>query len=94
MLPSRVFSITAASLLLQAVLDAYLCLVHLTLGVMVESLLHSFGTIAFMQFGELCACMLELVRLLLGCVVCGDSRQPSCHNPACACRPWATRRPP
>lgn len=37
---------------LQAVLDAYLCLVHLTLGIMIESLFHSFGTVAFMQFGE------------------------------------------
>lgn len=35
----------------QAVLDAYLCLVHLTLGIMVESLFRSFGTVAFMQFG-------------------------------------------
>lgn len=36
----------------QAILDAYLCLVHLTLGVVVDSLLHSFGTIALMEFGE------------------------------------------
>jgi hypothetical protein len=35
----------------QAVLDAYLCLVHLTLGIMIESLFHSFGTIAVLQFG-------------------------------------------
>lgn len=37
-------------MLLQAVLDAFLCLVHLTLGIMVESLAHSFGTVAFVQF--------------------------------------------
>ena len=30
----------------QAVLDAYLCLVHLTLGIMVEALSHSFGAVA------------------------------------------------
>ena len=42
----------APLLCLQAVLDAYLCLVHLTLGIMVESLFHSFGAVAFMQFGE------------------------------------------
>lgn len=31
-------------------LDAYLCLVHLTLGIMVESLTQSFGAVALMQF--------------------------------------------
>ena len=36
----------------QAVLDAYLCLVHLTLGILIDSLFHSFGSVAFMQFGE------------------------------------------
>lgn len=38
--------------IMQAVLDAYLCLVHLTLGILIESLFHSFGSVAFMQFGE------------------------------------------
>ncbi|KAL4452456.1 hypothetical protein ABPG75_008118 [Micractinium tetrahymenae] len=46
-LASRVSLLTLAH---QAVLDAYLCLVHLTLGIMVESLFHSFGAVAFMQF--------------------------------------------
>ncbi|KAI3438284.1 hypothetical protein D9Q98_000719 [Chlorella vulgaris] len=46
-LASRVSLLTLAH---QAVLDAYLCLVHLTLGIMLDSLLHSFGTVAFMQF--------------------------------------------
>ncbi len=57
-------------LLLQAVLDAYLCLVHLTLGIMIESLFHSFGTVAFMQFGEL-----DAVRYESFCALCGLAKQ-------------------
>jgi hypothetical protein len=34
----------------QAVLDAYQCLTHLTAGIIVETLFHSFSTAAFFQF--------------------------------------------
>ena len=35
---------------MQAVLDSYQCLLHLTAGIIVESLFHSFSTAAFFQF--------------------------------------------
>lgn len=70
----------------QAILDAYLCLVHLTLGVVVDSLLHSFGTIALMQFGELLYCGWEASclcgnALLLVCVASMLLPTPTCAVP-------------
>ena len=35
---------------LQAVLDAYLCLLHLTAGIFVEALFNTFATAAFFKF--------------------------------------------
>lgn len=46
----------------QALLDAYLCLLHLTLGIMVESLFNAFATAAFVEF---CCFGIFGMRLLL-----------------------------
>ena len=46
----------------QAVLDAYLCLLHLTLGILVEPLFTAFATAAFVQF---CVFGIFEMRLLL-----------------------------
>jgi hypothetical protein len=39
-----------AGVRLQAVLDAYLCLLHLTAGIFVEALFNTFATAAFFKF--------------------------------------------
>ena len=47
---SGMAKISLACVGMQAVLDSYQCLMHLTAGIIVETLFHSFSTAAFFQF--------------------------------------------
>lgn len=71
-------------MLCQAVLDSYLCLVHLTTGIVVEALFNAFATAAFFKF--LIFSVFEMRYLLL----IWKARRPHGFNDGCASMPHNT----
>ena len=68
---------------LQAVLDAYLCLLHLTAGIFVEALFNTFATAAFFKF--IIFSIFEMRYLLIIWKADnGRQRQTTCNRATCA----------